>query len=105
MTVFRDEIDACDEEKLAELHLAMLPRSMVSQMGLKYARTFYRYMARSDQELLYLLRGKSRAVLAASVITLDPLGIERRLLLRTPLLFWAALQPWKLPFRDLVHDL
>lgn len=64
---------------LAELHLDCLPLSLVSRLGLSYARSFYRFMERSTHEVVLVRRDEDRIV-AACVLTLKPTSLNRRLL-------------------------
>jgi GNAT superfamily N-acetyltransferase len=58
-------------------------------MGAAYVRSFYRYVASSDREILVAERGAEGHPVAAAVLSLEPATLNRRLLLRTPLLMSA----------------
>jgi GNAT superfamily N-acetyltransferase len=105
MTVFHDRIDKYDEERLAQLHRLTIPGALVARLGLKYAQAFYHFIGTSNKEILCVCRGEERTILAASVITLDSMGFDRRLVMGTSLLLWAVVRPWRLPLRHLVWDL
>jgi GNAT superfamily N-acetyltransferase len=105
MTVFQDQIDKYDEERVAQLHRMTIPGAIVSRVGLRYTQAFYHFIATSNKELLCVCRGEEQTILAASVITLDRIGFDRRLVMSTSLLLWAALRPWRLPLRHLLRDL
>lgn len=105
MTVFRTSVGSGDLARLAELHVATLPTSLISRFGLGYARAFYRYVVRSDRELLCLERDQAGALQAGLVVSFDPGSLDRRLLLETPLLLAAALRPWRVPLKHIVRDL
>jgi GNAT superfamily N-acetyltransferase len=105
MTVFQDRIDKYDEERLAQLHRMTIPGAIVSLVGLRYSQAFYHFIAVSNKELLCVCRGEEHTILAASVITLDRKGFDRRLVMNTSLLLWAAVRPWRLPLRHLLRDL
>ncbi len=84
-----------DDETLCEaaaLHCRLLPGSAISQFGEGFARSFYRYAARSQSEVVLAARG-SGAVIAAAVLSLRPYDLQRRLLLYTPLLPHMAAHP------------
>ena len=104
MTIYADNINWKDVEQLALLHVSELPNSLISRVGEAFARAFYRYVARSKYELLFLCRNDIGTVVAALVLSFDPVSIEKRLLLHTPLLFWAALRPWRLPTRYMLGE-
>lgn len=101
-----------DIARLAELHRECLPDSIVSQLGLGYARSFYGYVGGSRKELLELERDAQGRISAAAVVSLDPRGMTRRLLfgtclvpsllLRAPALAVGMLA--KSPARDAKHD-
>ena len=105
MTVFQDRIDRYDEKRLAQLHRMTIPGAIVSRLGPRYTRAFYHFIATSNKEILCVWRGEDQTVLAASVITLDSIGFDRRLMMSTSLLLWAVLRPWRLPLQHLVWDL
>ena len=89
--------------QLASLQTELLPKSLVSLLGEDFARSFYRYASRSEQEsVLVLLRG-NRA-LGACVLSFDPGSLDRRLLARTPMLAFALLRFYRLPLGALVRE-
>ena len=79
-------MDDADVEAVARLHVACLPDSLVTTLGLGYARSFYRYVTRSSREVIVTERDGSGRIVAAAVVTLDPASFNRRLALRTSLL-------------------
>ena len=83
-----------DCARLAALHRECLPDSLVSELGLAYAAAFYRYLNRSALERVFVLRDAAGEVFSGSVLSLRPRTLKRRLLCRTPLVFFAA--PWSL---------
>ena len=105
MTVFQDLINKYDEERLAQLHRVTIPGAIVSRLGPRYTQAFYHFIATSNKEILCVCRGEEQTILAASVITLDSMGFDRRLVMSTSLLLWAVLRPWRLPLPHLVWDL
>lgn len=105
MTVFQDRIDKHDEERLAQLHHMTIPGAIVCRVGLRYTQAFYHFIAISNKDLLCVCRNEQQTILAASVITLDRIGFDRRLMMSTSLLLWAVLRPWRLPLRHLLRDL
>jgi ribosomal protein S18 acetylase RimI-like enzyme len=98
MTVVDDVLGARDIALLARMHVESLPESMVSRVGERYARAFYRYLARSPEELVLLDREETTGDLrGACIVSLAPDTLSRRLLYRTPLPLHAALAVRRLP--------
>jgi GNAT superfamily N-acetyltransferase len=102
MGVFLDELRQPDIARLAKLHVTTLPRSMVSRLGLSYARSFYRYLARSLQELIFLERDREGSIMGACVLSLAPDSLERRLLFGTFLWTRALFNFRKMPWSELL---
>jgi ribosomal protein S18 acetylase RimI-like enzyme len=105
MTVFRDTVSEQDVARLAALHVNILPRSLVSRLGLRYTRTFYGYVARSPREVLCVARDRDGLVRAGLVLSFDPASLQRRLLLATPLAPAIAVRPWVVALRSMLRDL
>lgn len=70
---------------LVALHMSSLPDSTVSALGRRYARSFYRYVTRSDKEFTVVERNGNGSIVAAAVLSLEPATLNRRLLLHTSL--------------------
>ncbi len=104
MVVFGEGLRQGDLERLGRLHVLTLPASLVSKLGTRFARDFYRYIAASSEEILCYIRGGDGSILAASIVSLDPQGLELRLAKRTTLALWVVLRFWRLPLRSLVGD-
>jgi len=85
----RPRVDERDVAALAGLHVACLDDSLVGAFGVRYVRSFYRYVARSPGELLVIRRDEAGGVVGAAVVSLSPSTLGRRLLVRTPLLLGA----------------
>jgi len=85
-------LSALDVKRLAEMQLEHLPTSLVSILGLGYSRAFYRYIARSHKELLFLERNREDDIIGIALLSKDMETFERRLLLHTPLIFAALLR-------------
>ena len=91
-----------DLKDLARLHSACVGDSLVTELGVNYARCFYRYLDRSPLEYVWIRRDADGKIIAASVFTLQPHTLGRRLLLHTPLpwyLFLGAFSMVPLAFR------
>ena len=86
-----DPTGPADWRRLATLHCECLPDSAVSALGERYAGRFYRYVAGSVTEHVFLHRNAGDVIDAACVLSLDPSGLNRRLWCRTPLL-WSLLR-------------
>ncbi|MDX2287722.1 MAG: GNAT family N-acetyltransferase [Hyphomicrobiaceae bacterium] len=91
-----------DEARLAVLHRQALPSSIVSRLGVSYARSFYRYIVTSPHERLAVLRDAHGLIEAAAVVSDAPGNLQSRLVVRTPLLLFAVARFWHLPLRQLV---
>jgi GNAT superfamily N-acetyltransferase len=85
-----------DIETLAELHRQCLPESLVSQLGHRFARSFYRYIRRSEQELIVMHR-QDEHIAGACVLSLSPSTLDRRLVFNSALLLSAVLRLHRLP--------
>jgi GNAT superfamily N-acetyltransferase len=79
-------VDEPDIRALAQLHMSCLTDSFVSALGARYVNAFYRYVTRSDKEIALVERNRAGDIVAATVISLEPQTLTRRLLWRTPLL-------------------
>jgi len=95
-----DRIGEPDIPQLSAIHCQCLPDSMVSRIGQDYARSFYRYIAASTDELAFLERD-GNTVVSACIVSLAPATLERRLLRHTPLLLRAPLAIRRLPLRSM----
>jgi ribosomal protein S18 acetylase RimI-like enzyme len=76
----------------AALHCALLPGSAISRFGVNFANSFYRYAGRSPKEVVFAALDAG-VVVAAAVVSLRPQGLQRRLLLHTPLLPHMVIHP------------
>jgi GNAT superfamily N-acetyltransferase len=92
-----------DIARLARMHVAALPESLVSLLGERYARAFYRYCATTSEELL-LLEREGGEIAGACLVSLEPESLSRRLLTGTPLPWCAALAITRLPLRAMLLD-
>lgn len=89
---------------LARLHAACLPDSLVGALGDRYVRAFYRYVERSQKEILAVERDESGRPVAAAVLSLEPATLLRRLLLRTPLVVDLIKALPKLALKTLIRS-
>jgi ribosomal protein S18 acetylase RimI-like enzyme len=78
-------MDARDLERVARLHVECLPRSLIGALGHGYVRSFYRYVARSEKEIVVIGRRDDGLPVAAAVLSLEPATLNRRLLVKTQL--------------------
>jgi ribosomal protein S18 acetylase RimI-like enzyme len=85
-------MDERDIHGIAALHVACLTDSIVTALGIRYARSFYRYMTRSGDEFVLVQRDAAGSIIAAAVVSLSPTTLNRRLLLRTSLLAWFLIR-------------
>lgn len=104
MVVCGEALGEGDLERLGRLHVSALPASLVSKLGNRFARDFYRYVASSNEEILCCVRGEDGLVQGASVVSLEPQSLDTRLAKRTTLLLWAMVRVWRLPLRSLLRD-
>lgn len=88
-----DSLDRDDVATLARLQTQLLPTSLVSRLGAHYARSFFRYVARSSRELVLVERDAGGRVAAGCVASLEIGSLQRRLVLSTWLLPALALHP------------
>jgi GNAT superfamily N-acetyltransferase len=96
VTVEGDSLGPGEIELLARMHCEGRPESLVSRIGARYARAFYRYMASSEYELVLLHREQGE-IAAACIVSLEPETMSRRLVLHTPLALHAPLALFRLP--------
>ena len=89
-----ETLSASDCVRLATLHVAALPDSIVSELGAGYAARFYRYLERSEHEQVFILRNEQGQIRSGCVLSLRPNTLRRRLLWHTLLLLYAG--PWLL---------
>jgi ribosomal protein S18 acetylase RimI-like enzyme len=72
-------------DQAAELHVLLLPGSAISRLGRSYARSFYRFAAKSRTEAVFVAAESGR-VIAAAVLSIEPAHLQRRLAIRTSLI-------------------
>jgi ribosomal protein S18 acetylase RimI-like enzyme len=102
VTVVDDALGARDIEQLARMHVDALPDSLVSLVGERYARAFYRHAAASPSELIAIERAGGE-LCGACLMSLAPATLSRRLLTRTPLALLAPLAIRRLPLRAMAR--
>jgi GNAT superfamily N-acetyltransferase len=85
-----------DIRDLARLHTTCLTDSVVGALGERYVRSFYRYVTRSPKELLFVDRNAAGVIVAATVVSLEPHTLNRRLALGTPLVLALALHAYSM---------
>ncbi len=86
-------LSAQDLDRLARLHVACLPRSLVSLLGPDYAARFYDVLQSSPDELLLVDRGDGGAIVGACLVSHRPASLSRRIAAGTPLLRHALIRP------------
>jgi ribosomal protein S18 acetylase RimI-like enzyme len=86
-----EPLTKCDISRLALLQTSVLPGAMAAQFGTRYARCFYRYVARSVDEVL-LVRRERGEIVAFCVASLGIHSLPQRLVTHTPLAFYALLR-------------
>jgi ribosomal protein S18 acetylase RimI-like enzyme len=101
VTVEGDSLGPGELELLARMHCEALPESLVTRIGPRYARAFYRYIASSEYELVMLHREQGE-ITAACIVSLEPETMSRRLVLHTPLAFHAPFALFRLPVGAMV---
>lgn len=99
-----DRLSATDIRQIAAMHCECLPDSLVSRIGPRYARAFYRHVDRSTDELAFVHRSGGR-VASACIVSLEPHTLKRRLLTRTALVLHAPLALRRLPLRGIASSL
>jgi ribosomal protein S18 acetylase RimI-like enzyme len=83
-------LDRADLARIAELHVASIADSLPGPLGCAFARRMYRFLARSERELVLVERVGGR-VESACVLSEDPASLQARLVLATfPALATAA---------------
>src|SRR3974390_2317070 len=87
-----EQLTATDCSRLASLHLEALPDSLISELGLRFAASFYRYASRSPVDKVFVARNARGEVSGGCLRSLRRATLHRRLILHTPLLLYAL--PW-----------
>jgi GNAT superfamily N-acetyltransferase len=103
VTVVADRLAPRDVALLARMHVEALPESLVTLVGERYARAFYRHLGASVAELVLLERDAAGALVGACIVSTEPATLSRRLLVRTPLALMAPLALHRLPLGGLVR--
>lgn len=93
---FEPRLNDRDIRELARLHTSCMKDSLVTELGVDYARRFYRYLDRSSRELLWVRRDAESRIVAATVFTLEPDTLNRRLLFHTPLAWYFIVGAFRL---------
>lgn len=104
MTVIADSLGARDVARLARMHVEAIPESLISRVGERYARAFYRYVAKSEDELL-LVERDGREIIGGCLVSLAPETLSGRMLRHTPLAVLAPLALHRLPLRAMLRGL
>ena len=78
-----------DAERIAEMHEARLPGRMLTSMGRDYLRAFYRFVASSPLEKMFVAREDGRIV-GVCAVTLAEETVLRRAIAATPFRFTAT---------------
>lgn len=93
MLIGPERVSGEDLAELARLQVEVLPTSMVSRLGAGYARAFYRFVTRSEHELLLVARNNTGRIVGGCVVSLDISSFQRRLALSTPLVPAVLVRP------------
>lgn len=106
MTVVDGSLAERDIGVLARLHLVTLPESLVSVIGERYAKAFYRYAVSSPDEIVFLEWSGSKRdeLVGACIVSLHPETLNHRLLRQTPLVPMALTALPRLPLRAIVGN-
>src|SRR5438128_11535131 len=83
-------LTTADIDRLARLHRGTLPTSVLGRMGAATLRRYYRWVAESPLEWLFVDRFES-AVDGAAVVSFEPASLIRRFVMHGPAVFLAAL--------------
>lgn len=96
-----------DIRVLARMHRVALPGSLVTMLGERYIHAFYRYLAQSSDEILFLERsGEPGAeILGACMVSMHPEKLYHRLALRTPLLLYVLPSLKRLPLQAMIRKI
>jgi hypothetical protein len=91
-----------DLAAVVELHLNSLSGSLFSRAGRAVTRCLYSYAARSRFEIVLVARDSKGGIIGASVVSLSPNTLIRRLLSSSLIAFHLALCIHKLPLFQLM---
>lgn len=72
-----------DLKRIACLHLESLPEDILPMLGKYYLRCFYRFMSRSDQEKIFLIRSNDSLIHAICVLTFSSDTLLKRSIIKT----------------------
>jgi GNAT superfamily N-acetyltransferase len=85
------QLSSNDVERLAALHVESILDSLPALLGLSFARLLYRYLERSEQELVFVERVESR-IESVCVVSFEPGSLHGRIARATfPLIVWRSL--------------
>lgn len=77
------------------MHLKYLPTSAASRLGKTYVKQFYKYLARSPYEKIFVIGEYD--IHAVAVLSLSPHTLSKRLIWGSYLWLWAPIVPFKIP--------
>lgn len=81
-----------DANRLADLHIQSLPSRLLPLLGRSYLQAFYRFIAQSDHEQLYVSRSND-GIAACCIVTSDETSVLSRAVRATLVQFiWATLR-------------
>jgi GNAT superfamily N-acetyltransferase len=84
------ELSSVDLARIAALHVESIDDSLPSLLGVSFARLLYRFLDRSDQEIVFVERIDSR-VESVCVVSYAPATLHGRIVRATfPLVVWRA---------------
>jgi GNAT superfamily N-acetyltransferase len=84
-----DRVSRADAEQLARLHRAAMPYSVLGALGTATLRRYYRWVARSADERVFVSRDGDR-VIGVAVLSFRPANVIRRFVMARPLSFATA---------------
>jgi ribosomal protein S18 acetylase RimI-like enzyme len=111
MSLSPDDID-----QIAALQVDLLRDSLVSRFGKRYAASYWHYVDRAEEEAAIIVRATDGTIVAACALSFAPATLAKRLVIHTPLTFyairnlfapwlWAAIRALVIPERGAGPDL
>ena len=91
-------------DELARLHVACLPESLFSRLGMGATRCLYRFMAASRAESFAVAFDADGVPVGASVTIFQPTSLLRRAVLGSNLGFWLLRKAHRLPWASVADS-
>ena len=89
---------------LASLHFQNIPNSFFSLMGKKYLEILYKYLNKSQSEIVFFGLVNEK-IIAANILSLHPSSLFKRLFFKTNIIIYIFLYFYKLPISNILKSI